>query len=188
VDDSLFPRFGKKVFGIRWQHDGTARGRGGLGLGNCFVVAGIVDTVPFRDRHLCLPVLFRLHVPKESASRTTQARELAGLLIAAFPGRRSTWSVTPCTAARPGATCRPGRPSPPAWPPTPCCTRANRRPRASGGTRWKGDRIGTAADLAKTGTWRKAKVRIYDQVEEVFVAETVCLWWAACTASRSRSC
>jgi hypothetical protein len=30
VDDSLFHRCGKKVFGAAWQHDGSARGRDGI--------------------------------------------------------------------------------------------------------------------------------------------------------------
>jgi hypothetical protein len=180
VDDSLFPRFGKKVFGIKWQHDGSARGRDGLGLGNCFVVAGIVVSVPFMDRHLCLPVLFRLHVPKESASKTSQARELAGLLIAALPGRRvhvvgdalyrgPAWRDLP-----PGATFTTrlasnavlyGSEPPPTG--------------KRGHPRWKGDRIGTPAGLARVVTWRKATVKIYDTLEEVFVAEMVCLWWGS---------
>jgi hypothetical protein len=180
VDDSPFPRFGKKVFGIKWQHDGSARGRDGLGLGNCFVVAGIVVTVPFMDRHLCLPVLFRLHVPKESESKTVQARELAGLLITALPGRRvhvvgdalyrgSAWRDLPpgatfTTRLASNAVLHESEP-----PPT------GRR----GHPRWKGDRIGTPADLAKAVTWRKATVRIYDKIEQVYVAETVCLWWGS---------
>jgi ribosomal protein S18 acetylase RimI-like enzyme len=180
VDDSLFPRFGKKVFGIKWQHDGAARGRDGLGLGTCFVVAGIVVTVPFMDRHLCLPVLFRLHVPKQSDSKTVQAQELAGLLIAALPGRRvhvvgdalyrgPVWRDLPpgatfTTRLASNAVLHGSQP-----PPT------GKR----GHPRWKGDRLGTPADLANTVTWRKATVKIYDKVEEVLVAETVCLWWGS---------
>ncbi|MEU9057271.1 transposase [Streptomyces sp. NPDC048384] len=180
VDDSLFPRFGKRVFGIKWQHDGSARGRDGLGLGNCFVVAGIVVTVPFMERHLCLPVLFRLHVPKQSTSKTTQARQLVDLLIAALPGRRvhvvgdalyrgPTWRDLP-----PGATFTTrlasnavlyGSEPPPTG--------------KRGHPRWKGDRLGTPTDLARIVTWRKATVKIYDKVEEVFVAERVCLWWGS---------
>ena len=88
VDDTLFLRCGKKVFGAAWQHDGSARGRDGLGRGNCFVVAGLVVTLPFMNRQVCLPVLLRLHVPKAGASKPEQAREMTDLLLAAFPGRR----------------------------------------------------------------------------------------------------
>jgi len=87
VDDTLFHRYGKKVHGARYQHDGSAKGRDGIGRGTCFVIAGIVVAVPFLARQVCLPVLFRLHIPKTSASKTEQARALAGLLAAALDGR-----------------------------------------------------------------------------------------------------
>lgn len=32
VDDTLFKRRGKEVFGVGWQHDGSARGRNGVGF------------------------------------------------------------------------------------------------------------------------------------------------------------
>jgi len=43
--------------------------------------------VPFLARQVCLPVLFRLHIPKTSASKTEQARALVDLLAAALDGR-----------------------------------------------------------------------------------------------------
>jgi hypothetical protein len=42
VDDTLFKRSGKKVFGVAWHHDGAAKGPKPIGFGNCWVVAGIV--------------------------------------------------------------------------------------------------------------------------------------------------
>ena len=60
VDDTLFHRYGRTVFGVAWQHDGSAKGRDGIGRGNCFVIAGLVVVVPFTDRKVLLPVLFRL--------------------------------------------------------------------------------------------------------------------------------
>jgi hypothetical protein len=47
VDDTLFHRYGKKVHDARYQHDGSAKGRDGIGRGNCFVIAGVVVAVPF---------------------------------------------------------------------------------------------------------------------------------------------
>lgn len=184
VDDSLFPRYGKKTFGLAWQHDGSAKGRDGLGRGNCFVVAGIVVSLPFMDRAVCLPVLFRLHIPKKhpdrTAAKTGQARELADLLAGAFPDRKihvvgdalyrgPAWldlpkNMTFTTRLPSNAVLYAPEP-----PPT------NKR----GHPRWKGDRIGTPAEMAAKATWRKATVRIYDQVEEVLIAETVCLWWGS---------
>ena len=43
--------------------------------------------VPFLARQVCLPVLFGLHIPKTSASKTEQARALVDLLAAALHGR-----------------------------------------------------------------------------------------------------
>ena len=40
VDDTLFKRSGKKVFGAAWHHDGAAKGPKPIGFGNCWVVAG----------------------------------------------------------------------------------------------------------------------------------------------------
>lgn len=57
VDDTLFHRFGKLVYGAAWQHDGSAKGRDGIGRGNCFVVVGLVVAVPFMARSVLLPVL-----------------------------------------------------------------------------------------------------------------------------------
>src|SRR6266540_1026634 len=74
VDDTLFHRYGRKVHGAKYQHDGSARGRDGIGRGNCFVIVGVVAAVPFLARQVCLPALFRLHIPKTGASKTEQAR------------------------------------------------------------------------------------------------------------------
>jgi hypothetical protein len=87
VDDTLFHRFGKLVHGAAWQHDGSAKGRDGIGRGNCFVIAGLVVDVPFMGRGVLLPVLFRLHVPKSSPSKTEQARAMVNLLARALSGR-----------------------------------------------------------------------------------------------------
>jgi hypothetical protein len=40
VDDTLFKRRGKKVFGAAWQHDGAAKGPKPIGRGTCFVGLG----------------------------------------------------------------------------------------------------------------------------------------------------
>jgi len=134
VDDTLFHRYGKKVHGARYQHDGSAKGRDGIGRGNCFVIVGIVVAVPFLARQVCLPVLFRLHIPKTSASKTEQARALVDLLAAALDGR--TVHVVGDALYR-GPAWRqlpPTSPSPPAWPPTRFCTGPSRRAPASADT------------------------------------------------------
>ncbi len=63
VDDTLFTRSGKKVFGVAWHHDGAAKGPKPIGFGSCWVVAGIVAELPFLTRPVCLPVLARLWQP-----------------------------------------------------------------------------------------------------------------------------
>src|SRR6266545_304095 len=151
VDDTLFHRYGKKVHGARYPHDGSAKGRDGIGRGNCFVIVGIVVAVPFLARQVCLPVLFRLHIPKTSASKTEQARALVDRLAQALPGRTihvvgdapyrgPVWRGLPARVTfttRLAANAVLHRPEP---------ARTGRR----GHPAWKGERLGTAADMAAT--------------------------------------
>jgi hypothetical protein len=184
VDDTLFHRYGRKVFAVFWQHDGSAKGRDGIGRGNCFVVAGLVVTVPFTDRKPFLPLLFRLYRPKQGPSKPEQARELVDLLTDAFPTRRvhvvadnayrgPAWRRLPATVTfttRLAANAALYAPRPP---------RTGRRGRPA----LKGPRLGTPADLADTatreGTWQRLTVTRYGQVATVEVAVIVCLWWGS---------
>ena len=86
VDDTLFKRTGKKVFGTAWHHDGAAKGPKPIGFGNCWVVAGLVVTLPFLSRPVCLPVLCRLWRPRRTG-KLAYARELAQLLATRHPNR-----------------------------------------------------------------------------------------------------
>lgn len=63
VDDTLFKRFGPKVFGRFWQHDGAGPRPRAVASGVCFVVVGIVVDLPFCTHPVCLPVLARLWRP-----------------------------------------------------------------------------------------------------------------------------
>lgn len=180
VDDTLFHRHGQKTHGVCWQHDGSAKGRDGIGRGNCFVVVGLVITVPVLTRAVCLPVLFRLHIPKSGASKPDAARTLVGLLTRAFPERTihvvadaayrgPAWRTLPSTATfttrlatnaalyalPPGPTGRRGHPA------------------------WKGARLGTCADLAATAPWRTTSVTRYGKTETVHIATVSCLWWGS---------
>jgi hypothetical protein len=87
VDDTLFKRRGKKVYGAAWQHDGSATGAKKTGFGNNWVVLRLLVPLPFLDRPVCLPVLARLWRPKSAASKVELARRLVGLLLTAFPTR-----------------------------------------------------------------------------------------------------
>ena len=63
VDDSVFRRAGRKVFGACWQHDASAPARSKTSFGTCFVTVGIVVALPWCTRPVCLPVLARLVLP-----------------------------------------------------------------------------------------------------------------------------
>ncbi|MGW1750501.1 transposase [Streptomyces sp. NPDC002092] len=80
VDDTLFKRHGKKVFGAAWQHDGAAIGDKPVGRGTCFVVVGIITELPFLTRPVCLPVMARLWRPKAGASKVELAASMVRLL------------------------------------------------------------------------------------------------------------
>lgn len=180
VDDSLFPRYGKKIFGVAWQHDGSAKGRDGLGRGTCFVIAGLVVALPFLIRQVCLPILFRLHVPKTGPSKVETARALINLVVTAFPDRKihivadalyrgPAWLGLPQNVTfttRLAANAVLYEPEPP---PT------GKR----GHPRWKGERLGIPAELAAEATWRRATVKIYGKVKNVQIVEVTCLWWGS---------
>jgi hypothetical protein len=88
IDDTLFRRCGKKVWAASWFHDGSAKGPKKTGYGNNWVIAGIVVTLPFCSRPVCLPVMFRLVIKgTNSASRLWLARRMTEALASALPGR-----------------------------------------------------------------------------------------------------
>src|SRR6266496_4649621 len=68
VDDTLFKRWGRKVYHAFWTHDGAAQGGRKIARGNRWVVAGIVVCLPSCSASLCLPVLFRLWACKRTAT------------------------------------------------------------------------------------------------------------------------
>jgi hypothetical protein len=181
VDDTLFHRFGKLVHGAAWQHDGSAKGRDGVGRGNCFVVVGLVVDVPFMGRRVFLPLLFRLYIPKSGTSKTDHARAMVNLLSRALPRQRihvvadalyrgPAWlnlpgNVTFTTRLSSTAVLYAPAPSQPAG--------------KRGHPAWKGPRLGTADEIAATATWRKTTVTRYGQTATVRVVEIRCLWWGS---------
>jgi hypothetical protein len=180
VDDTLFKRRGKKVFGAAWQHDGSATGKNATGFGNNWVVVGLLVPLPFLQRPVCLPVLARLWRPGQETSKVDLARELVGLLLAAFPARqlhlvgdaayhgkalrdlppRCTWT---CRMQRNGVFYAP------APPPT------GKR----GHPAWKGKRLGTPGEIAATARFTRATVERYGRTETVMIAAVEGLWYGA---------
>jgi hypothetical protein len=72
VDDTLARKRGLKIFGVGMHHDPllSTRKTAVMNWGHCWVVLGVVLQLPFcGDRWFCLPVLFRLYVPKKTAEK-----------------------------------------------------------------------------------------------------------------------
>jgi len=106
VDDSLFKRTGRKVFGTAWHHDAAAPGRGRVAWGNSWVVVGVLVTLPFvPHRRVCLPVLCRLWQPQQRSKsnkpkasqpkqatatqgKCTLARQLVEQIVGRYPDRQ----------------------------------------------------------------------------------------------------
>jgi|SRR6266550_1253171 hypothetical protein len=180
VDDTLFKRRGKKIYGAAWQHDGSATGPRKTGFGNNWVVVGLLVPLPFLARPICLPVLARLWRPKTGKSKVELARELVGVLLAAFPHHhvdlvgdaayhgaalrdlpeRVTWT---CRMQRNGVFYAP------APPPT------GRRGRPA----LKGERLGNPGQIAATATFTKQVVQRYGRTETVLIAAVTGLWYGA---------
>jgi hypothetical protein len=102
VDDTLIRRWGPKVFGAVWTHDGSAQDPNALGRGNRWVVAGIVLTVPFCSHPVC-PAAFtyepaRRHYHQRRAHSDRHAAATRHLFSAS--------STTACSTIRPSTTLR----------------------------------------------------------------------------------
>lgn len=95
VDDTLFGRSGKRVWGAHYLHDGAQPQGSGRRTrwGNCWVVVVLVVSLPcMGGRQVALPVLFRLFRPKDDEypgrrSQPELARELIDLILDRLPGR-----------------------------------------------------------------------------------------------------
>jgi hypothetical protein len=183
VDDTLFKRSGKKVFGVAWHHDGAAKGPKPIGFGNCWVVAGIIVQLSFLSRPVCLPVLARLWRPRHTG-KIAYARELVELIAARYPDRRVH---VVGDAAYVGERLRDvdGRIS---WTSRLKVTSVLHElppPRTgrSGRPRTRGARLGTPTDLAAMATvgarWRTTRVRRYGRTDAVQITELACLWYGS---------
>lgn len=199
VDDTLFTRSGRKVTGAGWHHDAsvkTKQSAGRVRWGHCWVVAGIVVTLPLIDRPVCLPVAFALwtHVPGSTAadqSKQALAGRLITLIARACPDRQihvvaDCWyaGADGATGAALGASKHRGLPTG-----TTLTSRlranavfthiATPTPGRGGRPKIIGERLGTPKDIAADPrtTWRTTTVNRYRRTDHVTIAETVCLWY-----------
>jgi transposase len=190
VDDSVFRRYGRKVHGAAWQHDGSSPARNKLSFGTCFVTCGIVVALPFCSRPACLPVLARLHVPGQgrqgrrarrqaaAASTVTTAAALVALLAGAFPGR-AVHVVADAHYHGPALRALPANVTWTTRLPKNAVLHALAPPRVRkpGRPPRKGPRLGTPAELAAAAAWTPAAVRIYGRDQAEDLAEVTCLWY-----------
>lgn len=97
VDDTLARKRGLKVFGVGMHHDPllSTRRTALTNWAHCWVVLGVLVKPPFcGDRWFCLPVLFRLYVPKKTARKKGLAYrtkpELAVQMLRLLCGRHES--------------------------------------------------------------------------------------------------
>ena len=192
VDDTLLQRWGRKVYGCFYHHDATANSeKAAVAWGNNWVVVGICVTLPFLERTVCLPVLFRLWQPRRSEyakidkpdperpGKPAMAREMIDLLAARLPGRRinvvgdaayatEAWrglpgQVTVTSRLRVNAAI---------YQPAPERTGKRGRPR-----KW-GRRLPKLAEIAidPATQWVQQTVRRYGKTETLTLHVITCLW------------
>ena len=178
VDDTLIRRWGRKVFGAFWTHDGSAQDPGGLGRGNRWVIAGIVVALPFCAHPVCLPVLLRLWRGKGTASPVRLAGDLISVLAQEFPDRPlhvvgdAAYHGRPLLVAATTITTRlPVNAA--LYAPAPPRTGRRGRPRL------KGHRLGTPAEIAAIADWRPVRVHRYGRTDTVEIAEIPSIWYGA---------
>jgi SRSO17 transposase len=191
VDDTLLHRLGRKIHACYWHHDVTANSdRVAFAWGNNWVVVGIVVRVPFLERSLCLPVLFRLWQPRrkhiakgnpdpERSAKPELAREMIELLAARLAGHRidTVGDAAYATGAWRGLpeqttiTSR-LRSNAALYAPAPPPTGKRGRP-----AKW-GTRLASLAQIATSPAtqWAEQTVRRYGKTETLMLGTIDCLW------------
>jgi SRSO17 transposase len=196
VDDTLIKRYGPKVFGRHLNYDGSSVAGGPKSMrtawGNSWVVAGAVVELPFLERAVCLPILFRLWRPGEGPTQVELACELVAVIAAADPGRRL---VVLADGAYAGSALAPeklprnvtlvlrARRDVRLYRPPP-----RRRKGQMGRPRLKGKAFASLREQAAGGAlWRRAEVRAYGERQTVETIEQRGLWWSAWRAARVKA-
>ena len=188
VDDSLFGRTGKHVYGAHYLHDGAQPEGSGrrTRFGNCWVTVVLVIALPCTGgRMVGLPLLFRLFRPKDDQhpnqpSQPELGRKLIDLVIKHFPGRQIELAMDGAYASR-------------AWQGLPAHVnlttrmRANaaihelpaaRQPHQHGRTPLKGKRMKSLAEIAQAATFKTVSLTGRDgKTRTALVHEFTCLWY-----------
>ena len=191
VDDTLAHRLGRKIHGTFWHHDATANSqRATVAWGNNWVVVGIVLRLPFLERSLCLPVLFRLwrpkrkHIPKgksdpERPTKPGLAREMLDLLAARLTDRDIDMVGDAAYASRAWRGLQ-GRLSITSRLRCNAALYGRRPPRTGkrGQPRKWGARLESLAQIAtdQATEWSEATLRRYGKTETLMLCQVDCLW------------
>jgi len=187
VDDTLFGRSGRMVFGAHYLHDGAQPEGSGRRTrwGNCWVVVVLVVELPcLGDRQVGLPVLFRLFRPRDDAdpdrpSQPELARTLIDMILSRFPARIVELVMDGAYASR-------------AWQGLPERVSVTTRMRANaavfklapaptgkrGRPALKGERLRSLAQLAKTAAFETVTITGPDgRQRTAHIHAFVCLWY-----------
>jgi hypothetical protein len=187
VDDTLFGRSGRRVWGAHYLHDGAQPEGSGRRTrwGNCWVVVVlIVQLECLGGRAVGLPILFRLFRPKDDAhpdrrSQPELARTLIDKALARFPARTGELVMDGAYATK-------------AWRGLPDRVTVTTRMRANaavfalapprtgkrGRPALSGARLGSLAQLAASAVFTPVTITGPDgpgRVEHVW--STTCLWY-----------
>ena len=188
VDDTLFGRSGRKVWGAHYLHDGAQPQGSGQRTrwGNCWVVVVLViDLECLGGRAVGLPVLFRLFRPKDErhpdrSSQPELGRLLIDIVIARYATRvlelvmdgayaSKAWRglpdrVTLTTRMRSNAALYALAPA--------------RVPHQNGRPRLKGARLGSLAEIAAAAAFTEVQITTPGgRTRTEHVHEFVCLWY-----------
>jgi hypothetical protein len=187
VDDTLFGRSGRRVWGAHYLHDGAQPEGSGRRTrwGNCWVVVVLVVELPcLGGRPIGLPILFRLFQPKDAKhpdrpSQPELARTLIDMILARFATRAVELVMDGAYATK-------------AWRGLPDRVTVTTRMRANaavfalapprtgrrGRPALKGPRLASLAQLAKTAVFAPVTITGPDgrsRLEHVW--RTTCLWY-----------
>jgi hypothetical protein len=188
VDDTLFGRSGRKVWGAHYLHDGAQPEGSGRRTrwGNCWVVVVLViDLECLGGRAVGLPVLFRLFRPKDDLHPDRPSQPELGRLLVDIVTRRYLGRVVELVMD--------GAYASKAWRSLPdrvtltTRMRSNaavyglapaRRPHQNGRPRLKGARLGSLKEIAEAAVFTEVQITtLGGRTRTEHVHEFVCLWY-----------